>query len=75
MQEVIQNIALCDLMKYAKEQGLSTSDSRVYKTNRKYRYTLIRKEAIDVGFERNQPVCSVEYSKNSVPKYLAYTTQ
>lgn len=71
MQEILANLALIELNKKCQKAGIDISDSYLYKTPRKYIYTLLRRE----GVIKFKPLASVTFHKSSIPTYLFYTTK
>ena len=71
MKEILCNLALIDLNKICVKHGIDISDSYLYKTPRKYTYTLFKNVKGDV----NKPLASVTFHKSSIPSHLFYTTQ
>ena len=71
MKEILHNLALIDLNKVCVRQGIDISDSYLYKTPRKYTYTLFK----NVKGGVNKPLASVTFYNSSIPTHLFYTTQ
>lgn len=64
MKEVLQNLALIDLMNFCKENEIDYSGSYVKKMGRGFKYGLFRNDG--------KFLVGVEFTKNSAPKHIYY---
>ena len=68
MEKILYNLALIDTTKTCIAHDIDCSDSYLYKTPRKFIYTL--HQNIKGGI--NKPLVSVEFHKSSVPTHIIY---
>lgn len=69
MDKILYNLALIDTTKTCIAHDIDCSDSYLYKTPRKFIYTLYQNvEGRPIG----KPLVSVEFHKSSVPTHIIY---
>jgi len=68
MQKILYNLALIDLNKTCLENGIDISDTYLYKTPRKYTYTLHKR----MGTVKFKPLASVTFHASSVPTHIIH---
>ncbi len=64
MQKIINNLALLDLINFAKDKNIDITDTYLYKYPRKYIYSLRKNN------KRSEDILSVQFYKNQAPVHF-----
>lgn len=63
MKEILQNLALIDMINFCKENKIDCSGTHLYKYPRQFRYALLKDET-------GKAVVTVTFHKNQVPTHF-----
>ncbi len=67
--DILTNLALIDLNKFCKENGIDISGTNIYKVPRKSTWVLARSENGKTG---GKTLATVTFSKSSVPQHQIF---
>lgn len=62
MKEILQNLALLDLVNFCKTNGIDCSGTHLAKNGRGFKYSLVK-------YESGKAIASVSFNKSSVPSH------
>ena len=65
MEQILQNLAMINLINHCKEQKIDPSGTHIYKYPRRFTYALLKDET-------GEALATITFYKSSIPTYLIH---